>query len=145
APADYSVLHDGLEKALPLLNKDHEERVAKDPDWKLFMDALHEVQAERAETSVSLVLAERQKERSADDAKRLSLANAWRKLEGLPAAATLAEALKTSKTGASDPDGADDPGIEPDVLLDETAQVVADMDARKLFPPTPPSALADRN
>ncbi|HET7176560.1 MAG TPA: carboxy terminal-processing peptidase, partial [Gammaproteobacteria bacterium] len=145
APADYSVLHDGLEKALPQLNKDHEERVAKDPDWKLFMDALHDLEAERAETSVSLVLAERQKERGADDAKRLGLANAWRKLEGLPPAATLEEALKTPKTATTDPDGTDDPGIEPDVLLDETAQVVADMDVKKLFHATPPSALADRN
>ncbi|HEU5399447.1 MAG TPA: carboxy terminal-processing peptidase [Gammaproteobacteria bacterium] len=144
APADYGVLHDGLDRALPQLNKDHEQRVAKDPDWKLFMDALHDVQAERAETSVSLVLAERQKERAAEDAKRLVLANAWRKLEGLAPAATLEEALKAPKT-ASDPDGSDSPGIEPDVLLDETAEIVADMEAKKLFQHAPASAVADRN
>ncbi|HEV2111185.1 MAG TPA: carboxy terminal-processing peptidase, partial [Gammaproteobacteria bacterium] len=113
----------------------------KDQDWRLFMDALRQADTERAETSLSLVLATRQKQQAEDDAKRLTLANAWRKLKGLPPATTLEAALKLPK-GA---DEADAPALEPDVLLDESAQIVADIGGAGLFQGPPGSSLADRN
>jgi carboxyl-terminal processing protease len=139
-PSDYKPLDSGLRKALPQLASDHEARVAKDPAWKLFMDGVHDIEAARAQTSISLVLADRQKQRAEDDAKRLVSLNAWRKLKGMPAAATLEEALKADK---ADADGDGDGGLTADVLLDESAAIVADMDARGLFQ-KPDPGLANR-
>ena len=99
------------------------------------MDSLHELDAERAETSVSLVMTVRQKQQADDDAKRLTLANAWRKLKGLPPATTLEAALKLPKAA----DDVDAPGLEPDVLLNESAQIVADIDGAGLFQGPPGS------
>jgi carboxyl-terminal processing protease len=143
-PAEFSALRDGLDKALPKLAGEHASRAATDPDWKLFMDGVQQLDAERAQTSISLVLADRQKQRDDDDMKRLALANGWRKLKGLPPAANLEEALKLPKSGdpaAADAD-ADADSLEPDVLLDESAAIVADMDAAGLFKGSPHSALA---
>lgn len=143
-PSDFSIMKSGLSKALPSLASEHSERVAKDPSWKLFMDGVHDLDQERAETSISLVLADRQKQRSEDDAKKLGMLNGWRKLKGLPVAATLEAAMKGAKpdSGAADPDA--DP-IAPDVLLNETAAITADIDAQGLFQVQPSSSVAEAN
>ena len=141
--SDYSPLKSGLAKALPQLATEHSARIAKDPSWKLFMDGVHDLEAERAQTSVSLVLAERQKQRSDDDAKKLTMLNAWRKLKGLPPAATLEDALKAAKPDTSAGSDTDAGGIAPDVLLDETAAIVADLGAKGLFQSQPASAVAE--
>ena len=131
--SDYTPLKSGLDKALPRLEAEHSSRIAKDPAWKLFMDGVHDMEADRAQTSVSLVLAERQKQRSDDDAKRLATLNAWRKLKGLPAAATLEAALKAAKPDTGDGTGNDAGSVTSDVLLDETADITADIGALGLF------------
>ena len=145
--AEYSALNEGLDKALPKLTELHSLRIAKDADWRLFMETLHQADAERAETSVSLVLADRQKEQAEDDAKRLALANSWRKLKGLAPATTLETALKLPKGPAGTDPAADDidDGLEPDVLLNESAEIVADITGAGLFQGQPASSLADRN
>ena len=144
--ADYTQLHEGLDKALPQLIEQHTARTAKDTDWKLFMETLHQAEAERAQTSISLVLTERQKEQAEDDAKRLALANSWRKLKGLAPATSLEAALKLPKDTGNTPGGDDgDPGLEPDVLLDESAEIVADITGVGLFQGQPGSSLAERN
>ncbi len=140
--SDYTPLKSGLDKALPSLLSAHGDRIAKDPGWKLFMDSVHDLETARAQTSISLVLADRQKQRTEDDTKRLASLNAWRKLKGLPAAATLEDALKAAKpdaNGDSDPDT----GGVADVLLDESAAIVADMDAQGLFQGRPNTAVAE--
>jgi carboxyl-terminal processing protease len=145
-PARFTPLSSGLSQALPKLLDQHTERTAKDADWKLFMDALQDYNAQRAQTSLSLVLAEREKQRAEDDAKRLGFANAWRKLKGLPPAATLEEAFKAPK-GSAAAEGNDSDAsnpLQPDVLLDETAAIVADMSAAGLFQGSSGPALADR-
>ncbi len=143
--ADFSPLPTGLDKSSAKLNSLHQARAATDPVWKLFLDTLADAQAERGKDSVSLVLAERKKQRAQADTQRLALANAWRKLKGLPAAASLEDALKPAKDAGSDADDGDDPGLEPDVLLNETAQIVADMTLPGMFQTVPGSALADSN
>ena len=109
------------------------------------MDSVHDIEAERAQTSVSLVLAERQKQRSDDDAKKLTMLNAWRKLKGLAPAATLEEAIKAAKPDTSEGTDTDADGIALDVLLNETAAIVADIDAQGLFQGNAAAAVADRN
>jgi len=135
-PSDYTPLKSGLGAVLPQLAADHNSRAASDPAWKLFMEGVHDLDQERAQTSISLVLTERQKLRAEDDAKRLATLNSWRKLKGLPAAATLEAAMKggTPNSGGSDVDAE---GIAPDVLLNMTAAITADMDAKGLFPTGP--------
>ena len=143
--SDYEPMDAGLEKALPQLMADHKARIAKDQAWKLFMDSVHDMESERAQTSVSLVLAERQKQRADDDVKKLAMLNAWRKLKGLAPAATLQEALKAAKPDTSEGTDTDAGGIAPDVLLNETAAIAADIDAQGLFQPASGSAVAERN
>ena len=147
--SDFAPLRSGLTTALPKLSQEHAARIAKDTDWQLFMQEVQQMNVERAETSVSLVLAQRQKERTEDDAKRLAVANAWRKLKGLGPAATLEDALKPPKPAAAASSAApavagSDDGIQPDVLLNETAAIVADMSAAGLSA-TPGVAVADRD
>ncbi|HEY1992184.1 MAG TPA: carboxy terminal-processing peptidase [Gammaproteobacteria bacterium] len=145
--SDYTPMKSGLDKALPQLAAEHNTRIAKDQAWKLFMDSVHDIDVERAQTSISLVLAERQKQRTDDDAKKLAMLNAWRKLKGLGPAATLEDALKAAKPDTSEGSDTDAGGIAPDVLLNETAAIAADIDAQGLFQGSPGSAasLADRN
>ena len=144
--AQFTPLPTGLDKSTARLNALHQARAAADPVWKLFLETMADAQAERGKDSVSLVLAERQKQRAQDDSRRLALANAWRKLKGLPPAATLEEALKPVKDANDATDAGNDSGddgLEPDVLLDESAQIVADMTLPGVFQAAPGSALAD--
>ncbi|HEY4126926.1 MAG TPA: carboxy terminal-processing peptidase [Gammaproteobacteria bacterium] len=140
-PSDYTPMKSGLDKALPGLAVDHNTRTAADPAWKLFMESVHDLDTQRAQTSISLVLADRQKQRVEDDARRLTLLNGWRKLKGLPAAATLEVAMKSVKPDTDANPDAD--GLTPDVLLNETAAITVDIDRQGLF--QAPPAVADRN
>jgi carboxyl-terminal processing protease len=154
SPAEFSPEHLGLESTLPRIEQSHDQRVAKDPAWHLYLDALKDYQQQRAETSVSLVLSEREKQRKDDDKQRLALLNGWRKLKNQPPATSLEEANKPSNpasattaastASADDPDAAtsDTAGIEPDVLLDETTQIVADMATAAPKPPLPSAVAA---
>ena len=144
-PSDFSPMRSGLSHALPSLATEHSTRTAKDPSWKLFMDGVRDLDEERAETSISLVLADRQKQRSEDDAKKLSMLNGWRKLKGLPTAATLEAAMKSAKPDSSEGSDVDASGIAPDVLLNETAAITADIDAQGLFQVQPGTSIADSN
>ncbi|HEX4300867.1 MAG TPA: carboxy terminal-processing peptidase [Gammaproteobacteria bacterium] len=140
--SDYSPLKSGLDKALPQLAAAHAARTSADPGWKLFMDGVHELDTERAQTSISLLMADRLKQRTEDDTRRLAALNGWRKLKGLPAAATLEVALKASKPDSADADP-DSNGLTPDVLLDESAAIAADMGAQGLFRNPGGSVVAD--
>jgi carboxyl-terminal processing protease len=144
-PSDFSPMKSGLTKALPALTGDHDKRISKDPSWKLFMDGVHDLDQERAETSISLLLADRQKQRSEDDARKLEMLNGWRKLKGLPAATTLEAAMKTAKPDTSAGADVDADGLAPDVLLNETAAITVDINAQGLFQVQPSSSVADRN
>lgn len=147
AAADYTPLHLGLAAALPKLEKLHAERIAHSPAWALYVDGLHLLAQERAEKSVPLLLSARELQRTQRDHERLTLANGWRKLKGLPPATTLEAAYKlaaadSGKTGAgsTQESSADNPAaLVPDVLLRETAHIVADMDALGIgnLPPPP--------
>ncbi len=140
-PSAYTPLKAGLDKALPQLSAEHSTRTAADPAWKLFMDGVHDLDVQRSQTSISLVLADRQKQRSEDDAKRLGLLNGWRKLKGMPPAATLEVAMKAAKPDSADADP-DSDSLTPDVLLDETAAITADLSGQGLFQVPPASAVA---
>ena len=150
APTDYTPLHLGLAAALPKLDKMHAERIAHNPAWALYMDGIQQLQAQRSEKSVSLVLTARKMQRADQDRERLALANDWRRLKGLPPATSLEDAYKPAETStrvaataAATPDGesaesGDLNSLIPDVLLQETARIVVDMATLKVgsLPPT---------
>jgi len=135
ASADYTPLHLGLATALPKLLKLHDERIAHNPDWALFLKGIQQLEAERSNKSVSLLLSEREKLQTVRDHEKLVLANSWRKLKGLPPAKNLDEAYKLTgndKASTDDENSGDDndngiSGLVPDVLLQETAHITADM------------------
>jgi len=135
ASADYTPLHLGLDTTLPKLTKLHEERIADNPDWALFLKGIQQLEAERSNKSVSLLLSEREKLQTARDNEKLVLANAWRRLIGLPPANSLEKAYKLTVSGKSATldnntvadNGGDVNALVPDVLLQETAQITADM------------------
>lgn len=142
-PVSYRPLHLGIDAALPKLIRLHEERIARNPAWNLYLKGIQELVARRNEKSISLVMATRKRQRAQDDRARLVLINDWRKLKGLPPASNLENAYKLptkisptkSKPGAHSapagasgrPNGAS--AIVPDVLLREAAHIVADMAA----------------
>ncbi|HEX5340009.1 MAG TPA: carboxy terminal-processing peptidase [Gammaproteobacteria bacterium] len=141
AATDYTPLQLGLDQALPKLTKLHDVRIAHDKAWALYQEELKQYQAQRSEKSVSLLLSERQTQRAELDKQRLAIANGWRQLKGLAPAASLEAAYKSAQdakgskpaAGADNPDsgatpdGSDDNGLEPDVLLDAAAHIVSDM------------------
>jgi carboxyl-terminal processing protease len=135
ASADYAPLHLGIDSALPKLTNLHQQRIADDPDWTLFQKGIQQLEAEHNVKSVSLRLSEREKLQASRDDQKLALANAWRKLKGLPAAKNLEDAYKlpgsnaTLKTGSVDDDDSDANALVPDVILQETAHITADMSA----------------
>ncbi|MBU6420667.1 MAG: carboxy terminal-processing peptidase [Gammaproteobacteria bacterium] len=149
AAVDYSPLHLGIAAMLPKLDKLHSERTAHSPAWALYLDGLRLLAQERAEKSVPLLLTARAAQRSDRDRERLALANGWRKLKGLPPAANLEAAYKLAESGADkahdtteQDTGADDAAaLVPDVLLQETARIAADMAALGVgnLPPAPAS------
>lgn len=135
ASADYTPLHLDLTAALTKLTKFHQERIVDNPDWALFLKGIQLLEAERSIKSVTLLLSEREKLQVTHDDEKLSLANSWRKLKGLPPAKSLDEAYKltgTGKASTDDENSGDDNdndinSLVPDVLLEETAHIIADM------------------
>lgn len=140
AAADYTPLHLGLVRAIPQLDKLHTERITHSPAWALYLDGLRLVAQERAEKSVPLLMSAREAQRAERDRERLALANGWRKLKGLPPAVNLEDAYKLAKTDTGnsnskseqDADSDDSDTLVPDVLLQETAHIVADLSALKV-------------
>ena len=139
APADYTPLRLGLTRALPELTELHDARIAHNAIWKLYLEGIRQLEAQRDEKSVSLLLSAREKQRTEHDRERLALANAWRRLKGLPPVANLEAAYQLTQDGKHAKPGASHSGgnntssnsspLVPDVLLRETAHIVADMAA----------------
>ena len=109
-PASFSRETD-VESEMPLLDRLHDKRILKDPDYIALEEDRASMERLRSETSVSLNMAKRKAEREAFDKDELDRENARRKGLGLKPVASV-----------SDIDQAE----EPDAQLDETAQIAAD-------------------
>jgi carboxyl-terminal processing protease len=95
---------------LPDLQRDHDERIAHDPDFQYAVQEIAAMEKMRNEKSVTLNLAKRKAEREARTQEQLVRENARRKALGEPE-------LKLA-TEIKDP---------PDAILAEAAQVTADL------------------
>ncbi|MCZ3381366.1 MULTISPECIES: carboxy terminal-processing peptidase [Kosakonia] len=96
------------------LLKDHEERIAKDPEFQYIMKDIARFDALKDKRNiVSLNLAQREKENAEDDAIRLSRLNDRFKREGKPLLKKLDDLPKDYQ--------------EPDPYLDETVHIALDL------------------
>jgi len=101
-----------LTQAIATLAQRHEERVAKDPDFRLLLADLESYEKVRTQKRLSLNLQTRMEERQRLEKERLERENQRRAARGLPAISKLSE---IGEGEASDP------------ILAETAQIAADL------------------
>ena len=109
---------------LPLLSREHNERVAHNPDFAALQGDVDALERMRTQRDVSLNLVKRRAERDAFDGERLARENTRRAAHGL---APLATAAALDDTEA------------PDTVLDEAAEIAAD--AVQLPAPKEPARL----
>ena len=105
-----------LEALIPKLRKYHQRRTARDPKFQAFLKDIEYARESRNRTQVSLLRSQREAERDRAEQEQLERRNQWRALQGLP----------PIKNGEAANDGSADEE-QPDPLLDESAQIVADL------------------
>ena len=96
---------------VPLLERVHEERVARNPDFVALLGDVDALEHLRTQHEVSLNLVKRRAEQDATDADRLQRENARRAARGLAALENV---------------GALDKAETPDAVLDEAVEIAAD-------------------
>lgn len=101
-------------KAVPLLVSEEDQRAQHDPDYRWLVSDVAAIDTLRGQHSVSLNLKVRREQRTREDKERLDRENARRSAKNLPP-------LKS----VEDLDKAKDD--EPDVMLEQAAQIVTDM------------------
>ena len=95
---------------LPELQREHDTRVAADPDYQFTLGEIASIDAMRHQKAVSLNLAKRKAERETRTQEQLARENTRRSARGEPAI--------ESATEIKDP---------PDAMLDEAAEITADL------------------
>jgi carboxyl-terminal processing protease len=95
---------------LPELQREHDTRIAADPNFQFAVSEISSIEKMRSEKSVSLNLAKRKAEREARSQEQLTRENARRQALGEPALKAVTE--------IKDP---------PDAILGEAAQITADL------------------
>ncbi len=96
---------------VPLLERVHEQRVARNPDFVALLGDVDALEHLRTQHEVSLNLVKRRAEQDATDAERLQRENARRAARGLAALENV---------------GALDKAETPDAVLDEAVEIAAD-------------------
>jgi carboxyl-terminal processing protease len=94
------------------LEKEHQSRVATDPDFQLLLQDLESFEKVRTQKVVSLNLEKRKAEREQLEKERLARENERRTRRGLPPLASLSEL---------------NPSDQPDAVLAEATQIAADL------------------
>lgn len=131
APADYQVVAN-LNAYLPQLLKEHDDRVAKSPAWKLMLDELAQYKAMRAKTTISLNFATREVERKQQDAIQSDFRARHRAIDGSDAsladdASRLDDGLNANERSLkSELKQEKEAKKAKDVQLNETAHILFD-------------------
>ncbi len=128
-PADYSPTGD-LSDLLPMLQARHDSRVAQDKEYKLLLEDIAEVNAQRKKSLISLNEAERRKERDRLEARAKAREDAALAASGKassPARSRRDDGLQFNERSLAD-ELADEKARKDarDVLLAETGQVMCD-------------------
>jgi carboxyl-terminal processing protease len=103
------------------LTKDQSVHSARDADYQWLVASLNSLEQTRKDHSLSLNLAQRQQERTAQEQQALARENVRRAADGLPALKALSE------------EGADD---QPDVVLAEAARIAGELALSGVSTPT---------
>jgi len=109
-----------LEPLIPKLRQQHQQRVNQDRMFQALLDDIEQARDERDRSQVSLQLSTRKAERAAAERKQLERRNYWRELQGLPP-------LQRLDDDDTDTDNASTEVTQPDPLLDESAEILADL------------------
>jgi len=104
-----------LRNSVDELRKEHDQRIVNNPNYQYLLKSIAAIDQIRKEKVISLNLKTRQQEREQNDRERLERENKRRAAVGLKPIESL-EALEKTKEEAPDP------------LLDETAEITADLD-----------------
>jgi carboxyl-terminal processing protease len=120
-PAEYQSSRQ-IRDVVGQLREKHLSRVKNDPDFIYLREQKALIEELRKQTSVSLNEADREKERKANDARRLSLENERRKAKGLP---LLDKLLDDDGSSEDDPEDKKK-DKEEDALLVESGEILLD-------------------
>ena len=128
------------EDLVPALADAEKARAAGDPDFRWLTDSVAATEKARAQKTLSLNLADRQREREAADSARLALENARRKAAQSQEASIRNWAVQdpTAPAKILEPVKAIadiKPEDQPDVVLTQAVSITADMAARSGQPP----------
>jgi carboxyl-terminal processing protease len=104
----------GFAPVLPELQREHDARVAADPDFQYAVEEIASIDQMRKEKSISLNLAKRKAEREKHSQEQLARENARRAAHGEPALKSVSDIKDT-----------------PDAILAEAAQITADLSKRE--------------
>ncbi|MGB6603441.1 MAG: carboxy terminal-processing peptidase [Steroidobacteraceae bacterium] len=115
--------------ALPVLATEEDQRAQHDPDYRWLVSDIAAIDTLRGQHSVSLNLKVRREERAREDKERLDRENARRIAKNLPPLKNIEE-LDNAKDN------------EPDVMLEQAAQIMADMVSGAHPPPAQKTARA---
>lgn len=115
-----------LQRSIPALATEESTRAKSDPDYRWLVSDIAAIDAVRQQKSVSLNLKQRRDERARLEAERLSRENARRSSQSKPP-------LKTAEEIEAD--------AIPDVVLDQAAEVMADMVLGVGPSPTAPASI----
>jgi carboxyl-terminal processing protease len=100
--------------ALPQLASEEDQRAQHDPDYRWLVSDIAAIDTLRGQHSVSLNLKVRREERAREDKEQLDRENARRVAKNLPPLKNIEELDKARED-------------EPDVMLEQAAQIMADM------------------
>jgi carboxyl-terminal processing protease len=103
-----------VEPTVATLNSEEDQRAKRDPDYRWLVSDIAAIDTLREQHSVSLNLKARREERAREERERLERENQRRTAKNLPPFKTVADMDKAKEH-------------EPDAVLDQAAQVMADM------------------
>ncbi len=115
---------------MPYLQYRHEKRKESNEEFAFFVDDIERAKVERDNKVVSLNYDKRLAKQKKNDTLRLQRENIKRKMQGLDPLAELEDEEEGEQDASSEEDKAD----EPDVLLKEAANILADLIAIKAKP-----------
>lgn len=105
------------------LNLKHDERIALQAEYKILLEEISLLEAQRKKEKVTLNKQERIKENAIFDAAQLDIINKRQKLENLPPFKDIDEWAEFQKAKISEPESDD----KPDFIVKEGAEVLLDL------------------
>jgi len=119
-----------LSEFMPYLQYRHEKRKESNEEFAFFVDDIERAKVERDNKVVSLNYEKRLAKQKKNDTLRLQRENIKRKMQGLEPLAELEDEQENEEDTSSEEESTD----EPDVLLKEAANILADLIAIKAKP-----------